>query len=43
MKIILFTAFLIISTTAFGQKTTVSGNLTDDNGEPIIGAIVTVK
>lgn len=43
MRIILLTVFLIASGALFGQRTTVSGYLYDDDGEPLIGASVLVK
>lgn len=34
---------MLVSSVAFAQNNTVSGNVTDNSGEPIIGATIKVK
>lgn len=41
-RLVMLLAALIISTLTFAQ-TKVTGNVTDETGEPVIGASVTVK
>ena len=43
MKKILFAFMLMITVTAFSQDRTVTGNVTDDTGQPLPGASVVVK
>lgn len=41
-KIILQLAFLVGSIAAFAQSSLISGNVTDENGEPIVGASIII-
>ena len=42
-KILGITCLLLVQMTAFAQSRKISGTVTDNNGEPVIGATVTVK